>query len=193
MKQIPVVFIFLLALFMACQPHRSTTGKDNTRADTARFFATAPFFKDQIQYVDLRNFPIYKISIVNGKKDSSVLTKEQFTEWAGIFLSKDISSPKKAGLYKESVFNDLSTGSITLTYTPVNGEDSIQNVEVLLAQETSQVKRIFIKSIYNHGDTVITEQCSWKANKSFHINRSYTTKTGYQKTELNYINWNDTP
>ena len=193
MKQIPFLSLFLLMILLSCQSHPSKKEKDKSKSDTARFFAIAPFFKEQIQYVDLRNFPIYKITVVDGKKDSVGLTKEAFIEWASIFLDKDISTPEKAAGYKESVFNDLSTGSITLNYSPLDGEAVIQNIDVLLVQETSQVKRIMIKSIYNHGDTAITEQCSWKTDKSFQVNRSYTTKSGYQKTALNYINWNDKP
>ena len=193
MKQIPVLSLFLLMILTACQSHPSKNGKDKAKSDTARFFAIAPFFKEQLQYVDLRNFTIYKVTVVDGKKDSVALTKEDFSKWAAIFLDKDISTPEKAAGYKESVFNDLSTGSITLNYSPLNGEAIIQNIDVLLVQETGQVKRIMIKSIYNHGDTAITEQCSWKTDKSFRVNRSYTTKNGFQKTELNYINWNDKP
>ncbi len=193
MKQIRVAFLFLLIIILGCQSRNAKNGKRASIADTAKYFATTPFIKSQIQYVDLRNFPIYKITVMDGKKDSVSLSKEDFSRWAGVFLDKDISGPEKAAGYKESVFNDLSTGSITINYSPLNGEAVIQNVDILLAQETSQVKRILIKSVYNHGDTMITELCSWKTDKSFQVNRSYTTKSGYQKTELNTINWNDTP
>ncbi len=192
MKQTLPVSMLLLVFLFGCQLHSAKNGKGVSKADTAKFFATYPFFKEQIQYVDLRNFPIYKLTIVDGKKDSAILSKEEFGKWASLFLDKDISVPDKAGGYKESVFNDLSTGSVTLAYSPLDGEATIQNVDVLLAQETSQVKRILIRSLYYHGDTLVTESCSWKTDKSFRVNRSYTTKSGYHKTELNYINWNDT-
>ena len=193
MKQITAASLLSLIILFGCQSRNAKNGNGSTHSDTAKFFATTSFFKSQIQYVDLRNFPIYKISIVDGKRDSVALSKEAFSQWAALFLEKDISVPEKAAGYKESVFNDLSTGSITLNYSPLDGEAVIQNIDVLLEQETSQVKRILIKSVYNHGDTTITEQCSWKTDKSFQVNRSYTTKSGYQRTELNTINWNDKP
>ncbi len=192
MKQL-IAFLFLLAGVTACTSRNGNTGKENIKTDTAKIFATTPFFKQQIEYVDLRNFPIYRITVIDGKKDSTAISKEEFIKWAGIFLDKDISVPQTAAGYKESVFNDLSTGSITLNYSPINGEANIQNIDVLLAQETNQVKRILIRSVYNRGDTLVTESCSWKADKSFQVNRSYTTKSGYHKTELNLINWNDKP
>lgn len=193
MKQLLVPFLSLLICITACKSGNQKAIKEKSGTDTAKYFATASFFKQQIQYVDLRNFPIYRISVVDGKKDSTPISKEEFIKWAGIFLDKDISAPQTASGYKESVFSDLSTGSITLNYSPINGEANIQNIDVLLAQETNMVKRILIRSVYNRGDTLVTESCSWKADKSFQINRSYTTKSGYSKTELNFINWNDKP
>ena len=193
MKRIPVMLFPLLTFIMACRSGTTKTGEAALKTDTAKYFATTPFFKEQIQYVDLRNFSIYKISVIDGRKDSGVLTKDDFAKWAGIFLDKDISGPQTAKGYRESVFNDLSTGSITLNYSPLDGEATIQNIDVLLAQETSQVKSIIIRSVYDRGDTLVTELCSWKADKSFQVNRSFTTKSGYQRTELNFINWNDKP
>jgi len=193
MKRIPVLLFSMLTLIMACQSGTTKDGKGALKSDTAKYFATTPFFKEQMQYVDLRNFLIYKITVIDGKKDSVMLTKDDFAKWARIFLDKDISGPQIAKGYKESVFNDLSTGSITLNYSPLDGEATIQNIDVLLSQETNQVKRIMIRSVYNRGDTLVTELCSWKADKSFQVNRSSTTKSGYQRTELNNINWNDKP
>ena len=193
MRTITPTFLFLLLQTIACHSNQTDTGKKIPVSDTRKFYPTGLFIKEQIQYVDLRNFYIYKITVTNGEKDSTAITKDQFIEWATIFLDKDISLPGRKGLYKEDVFQDLSTGSLTLNYTPVNPDAPIQNMAVLLAEETNLVKRIFIKTIYTRGDTLVTEQCNWKANKSFQVNRIFTTMNGYRRTELNFINWNDKP
>lgn len=193
MKPIASSLLFSLLLTIACQSNRTETGKRSPISDTGNFYPIGLFIKEQIQYVDLRDFYIYKVSVTDGKKDSAAITKDQFIEWANIFPDKDISLPEKKGFYREDVFHDLSTGSLILNYTPVNPEAPIQNIAVLLAEETNLVKRIFIKTVYTRGDTLVTEQCNWKANKSFQVNRIFTTGNGYKRTELNYINWNDTP
>ncbi len=193
MKQLSAVLVIIIILSMACQSKPPKTGSALSGTDTGKFYPVSNFIKDQIRYVDLRNFTIYKITTINGKRDSAALTKDQFIQWASLFLDKDISSPKTASQYKESVFSDLSTGSVTLNYTPVNREAIIQNIDVLLSTETNLVKRIFIKTVFERGDTTVTEQYSWKTDKSFQVNRSFTTKNGYNATELNYINWNEKP
>lgn len=191
----PILFLLLgiLSCITACKQGPADKGKNTPKTDTGKFYALGVYFKEQIQYVDLRNFPIYQINTLNGKRDSVALSKEQFIAETRIFTEKDISTPSLSGGYRETVFNDLSTGSITLNYTPVNGEAPIQNIDILLSQETNQVKRVFIKSIYTRGDTTITEICSWKTDKSCQINRSYITQTGSKGTELHFINWNDKP
>lgn len=162
-------------------------------ADTAKFYPLTGFFKTQIEYVDLRNFPLYLIRTIDGKKDSTTINKDTFISLATVFLNRAISEQKVKALYKETVFHDLSTGSYTLNYSTVDPSVEVRSIDILLDEETNYVKRVFIKSIYLRGDTSIEEQCNWKAFKSFQINRSLQTNTGYASTELNYINWNDTP
>jgi hypothetical protein len=69
--------------------------------------------------------------------------------------------------------------------------EPIQNIDILLDENTSIVKRVFVRTEINHNDTSIIEQCNWKADKSFQINRVSKTPSGYVSNEFNYINWND--
>ncbi len=186
-------FVLLIMGLFACNNHTADQHSSTPPADTAKFFPLRTFFKEQIQYVDLRNFNIYRISVKDGKKDSVSLSKEAFASIAATFLTHDISAPQIKIRYQESVFHDLSTGSVTLNYKPGNSDATVQNIDILLDEETNLVKRVFIRTSYNKGDTSFAEQYNWKANKSFQINRTISTKNGYHSTELNYINWNDKP
>ncbi|MES2004558.1 MAG: hypothetical protein V4450_08555 [Bacteroidota bacterium] len=191
MKLLPLL-IFSAILF-ACnsRPHQNTNAAPDI--DTAKFYPLHSFFKEQIQYVDLRSFNIYKITVKDGKKDSTGISKDGFLAMAAIFLKRDLSDPNEKIRYKETVFQDLSTGSITFNYTPIDPKATVQNIDILLDEETHTVKRVFIRSVYTSGDSTINEQCNWKAGMSFQVNRTISTKTGYTSTELNYINWNDKP
>lgn len=190
-----LVFIFLLLLLGTACTSKKPAGKNQQAqlADTAKFYPLRNFFKEQIQYVDLRNFPIYQLKTTDGVKDSSAITKDQFIQLAGIFLQHDISEPAVKVLYQESVFQDLGTASVTINYTTTRADAAVKNIDILLDEGTNLVKRVFIRCQHTSGDTTIEEQCNWKANKSFQLNRTYRTPGGYQKEELNYINWNDTP
>jgi hypothetical protein len=193
MKIVQGSFFIIVLILSSCRNHTPQTKTVAQVADTAKFYPLRSFFTEQIQYVDLRNFPIYRIRITDGKKDSASLTKEQFTELAGVFLSRDLSAPGIKALYKETVFQDLSTNSITLNYQPNDQKAEVQNIDILLDESTQLVKRVFIRSAYYKGDTSVTEQCNWKANKSFQVNRTMIAGNGYTSTERNFVNWNDKP
>jgi hypothetical protein len=193
MKLLSAILGIYIMTLVACQSKPPNKQPATQPSDTSKFYPLRNFFTEEIQYVDLRSFPIYRVTVKDGKKDSSAISKEEFISLAGIFLERDISDPVIKALYKETVFHDLSTGSITLNYTPVNNDARVQNIDVLLDEQTNIVKRVFIRSVYKKADTSISEQCNWKAGKSFQVNRSFSAKNGYASTELNYVNWNDTP
>ena len=194
MKMLPVSIFLLLLLGTACTS-KKPAGKNQQAqlADTAKFYPLRNFFKEQIQYVDLRNFPIYQLKTTDGVKDSSAITKDQFIQLAGIFLQHDISESALKVLYPLSVFQDFGISSVTINYTTTRADAAVKNIDILLDEGTNLVKRVFIRCQHTSGDTTIEEQCNWKANKSFQLNRTYRTPGGYKKEELNYINWNDTP
>lgn len=193
MKYSFVAVFCLLLIAIACNTNQAVKKPDNKLpiADTGRFYPLADFFKEQIRYVDLHDFPIYRITVKNGKRDSSAITKDTFAAIAAGFLRRDISEPGQKILYKESVFEDLSTASVTFNYTTADPNVLVQNIDILLDEQTKMVKRVFIRSSYKLGDTTVQEQYNWKANKSFQINQTMSTANGYQSTEFNFINWND--
>jgi hypothetical protein len=186
--------LFLLLAFFSCKNAAPApkTKEELQATDTAHFYPLETYFKDQIQYVDLRNFNLYRITVKNGIRDSAAISKDEFLAVASTFLRYDIAEPAVKALYRETSFEDLSTGSLTLNYKPDDKKATVQNIDVLMDQEGHMVKRIFIRAIYTKGDTTVTEQCSWKSNRSLQVNRSIEAKN-YNVTELNFINWDDTP
>lgn len=191
--KLPGLFLFIILTAAAISCKNSPPKEQAVPvADTAHFYPLNVYFKEQMEYVDLRAFPIYRITTKDGKRDSVSISKEEFLSMAQTFLQHDIAAPEVKALYKESSFEDLSTGSLTLNYKPVEKNAVVQNIDVLMDQEGRAVKRVFIRAVYSKGDTTITEQCSWKTNKSFQLNRSKEAPD-YTSTELNFVNWNDRP
>jgi hypothetical protein len=158
--------------------------------DTAKFFPITPFIKEQIAFVDLRNFSIKKFSSLQGKTDSAIITKNEFISTANLFLLVATEFEKNKYRFKENVFRDLSTNSYTLNYTPTDPSSAaIQNIDILLTEETNYPKRVFIKKLLNKGDTSITEQFNWKTNKSLQITRYSVMGTQYAETAVTTISW----
>ncbi len=185
------ICLFILLFIMASCKNKKIAKTERSNTDTTKFFALTSFFNEQIVDVDLRAYPIYLIKELNGKKDSMGIDKDVFKSYAAIFLNKDVSSPEMHDKYTETVFHDLSTKSYTLNYRPKSVNEPIQNIDILLDENTNLVKRVFIRTETMIKDTSIIEQCNWKADKSFQINRFSRTPSGYVSNEFNYVNWND--
>jgi hypothetical protein len=160
-------------------------------ADTSRYYPLESFYRAQIEYVDLRNFPIYRIRTIDGKKDSAAMSKDEFVAFAkGLFYSQTFR-PEDKRRYRESVFEDESTDSYTLNYAALDTDLVVRSVDILLNRQSNAVKRVFVKSFYRPSpDTLVEQVFSLKADKSMQLSKTITADN-YNRTELNYINWND--
>ncbi|MEI7626598.1 MAG: hypothetical protein WCJ80_00090 [Bacteroidota bacterium] len=184
-------YLIVILFIMAGCKNKKAIKNEKPNSDTTKFYALHSFFNEQIVDVDLRAYPIYLIKERNGKRDSIGIDKELFKSMASAFLNKDISTPEMHDKFTESVFHDLSTNSYTLNYRPKSVDEPIQNIDILLDENTNIVKRVFIRIETMNKDTSIVEQWNWKAGKSFQINRFSKTPSGYVSNEFNYVNWND--
>ncbi len=163
-----------------------------TITDTTSFFSTRDFFSNEIKQVQSTPYFMYKIVTgADGKKDSVVCSVDVFTALAQQFTACDIAEKGVKENYKESVFKDNSTKSITLNYTALNKALPVQNIDVLLNDETNKVKRVFIRKAEDKQDSLVTTNYSWKAGKSFMINKSVEKNDGTKYTVQTLVDWND--
>lgn len=163
-----------------------------TAPDTSKFFPLNDFLIADIKDVQQTPYLIYKISVhENKKRDSSAITKDEYNKFANQFLQRSISTSSSKLSYKEVVFHDLSTKSYTINYTATDPDLYVKDISILLDDGTNKIKRVFIHCLKDNGDSTIIEQYSWKAGKSFQINKSIQRKDGSSLEEQNSIIWND--
>ena len=106
-------------------------------------------------------------------------------------MEKDITKKEIKHFYKEDVFRDLSTKCITFSYSTKNKELEIQNIDVLLNEETMSVKFVFIRTNQTIGDSNIITQMSWKTGKNFLINKTVIKSDGTKSITQQYVCWNN--
>ena len=183
--------VFALAA-QSCGTKNKSTISAKSIVDTAKYFSLSPYFKEQAAFVDLRNFNITQQTIIQNKTTSIKISKEAYLKWNTLFITEANWFEKNKNLFKENVFKDLSTQSYTLNYTPFDYTLSpIQNIDILLSDETNLPKRIFIKKVFNKGDTTITEHFNWKTDKSFQLTSFRSAPSGFSQSTLISVNWND--
>jgi len=141
-------------------------------SDSLNFFPVNVYIQGQISRVDTLATVIYKISINGTNRDSVLITKQEFKQLAQPFLEYDISNKQLHKFYKETVFADQTTQSLTFNYTAMVDTLPLRSIDVLLDKTGQQVKNVFISKEKAAGDSVITEKNGWKNDESFFINQA---------------------
>ena len=195
MKQTLFTFSLLTILFLACKNNKVNTPapppQDNTY-DTSTFFDVKGFFQGEIKDVTTTPYFIYTtITQDERKKDSMHLTTTDFVQLAQEFLEKDITDQSIKHFYKEDVFRDLTTKSVTFSYSTKNKDLDVQNIDILLDEETNKVNFVFIRSNKTVGDSTIITQYNWKRGKNFLINRAILRSDGSRHSSQQFVSWND--
>ncbi len=104
-------------------------------------------------------------------------------------VAVDISDGAMKKKYKESAFDDASTGSLTLDYSTQDSAMYIQSIDLLLAEDDQHVKRVFMSTFERGGDSSVVSKLGWKPGRNFYINRLIRYGNGQEITEQNRVVW----
>jgi hypothetical protein len=189
-----VVFFIVISIVYSCKENATNnetrpTVKSNKEADSTSYFQVAAFIQKQIDEVNRTPYFIYKLTVVDAKKDSTAIDNARFNEIAKQFLQPDINDPSLKKYYTESIFFDETTKSFTLSYTTSNKELEVQNVDVLLEEDGKTVKRILIRKFKSLGDGSAIEQLSWKPNERLQV-ISRLSSPGTESSTQTVVVWN---
>lgn len=188
-KKTAVASILILALG-SCSSRPTPGEAALPSTDSSIFYPVLEYFVTQIAHADSLSNIIYTYKDSENKKDSSIINSLQFRELAQPFVNNNINDISIKKYYKESVFNDVSTGSNTFTYTSVNADLPLQTIDILLDTTTDAVKRIFITKNFFLGDSLITEKLAWKTDHSFTITRLLQLPNKKETTQQINVLWN---
>lgn len=184
-------FALIVLLLYSCKSSSHKEKSSNQTKDTAQFYPVTDYLKEQIRQVDNTPYFIYRITVKNGKRDSSVINQKTFDSLANEFVKDDITKPPLKNSYTENIFEDVSTNSYTLSYTTSSPKLNLQNIDILLSRDDQKVKWVFMNKIEVNDSTTITKKLGWKPDRRFYINETETDKNGKVLEEQNTIVWND--
>lgn len=182
--------IALVTIVSACKQSKKQQNTNSSAiSDTSKFYPLDNFFAEQIKYVDLRNFVIQKTISVDSFKTTKIIDKEIFLIDASkiLYLSKKFTLNKQ--LYKEVVYQDLSTDSYTINYTAINASTPLQRIDILLSEETKIIKRVLMREVNKANGIVTTQQINWEADHQFQFTVSKENE-GRITNEVILISWN---
>jgi hypothetical protein len=195
MRKLLYSSLILLVLVSACKSKKNNTTSDADQAntsDTTTFYDIKGFFESEINDVKTTPYFIYtKITKDDKKQDSMPVKPKDFIELAKPFIETDITQKEIKHFYKEDIFRDLSTKSITFSYSTKNKELDIQNVDVLVNEETNKVNFVIMRTNKTVGDSTIISQMNWNKGKSFFINKTILKKEGNKSSTQQLVSWNN--
>ena len=186
------LFVLLLGsvLILSCGNNENEKVTAKKADSTTVYYPINGYIRQQIKDVDTTPYYLYRLLVIGKKKDSSVVDRATFDADTKQFLLPQLEGDVFKKSFEESVFDDESTNSVTLTYTPKSKDNIVQNASVLLDKQTQQVKWIFISTLSNGGDSTLIQRIGWKGDESCYINKviSYKGKPETQR-QLSFV-WN---
>ena len=191
-KQIvpPAFYTLLMFLFFSCGDKQTKQAADTTD-NSSVYYPVNSYIRQQIKDVDTTPYFLYRLATVDNKKDSAIINRATFDTEMKMFLLPQLEEKALRKDFTEAAFDDESTGSITLTYTPKSKDNPVQNVSVLLDKDNQQVKWIFINTLMSNSDSTVIQRIGWKGGKSCYINTSISYKNKAQtQRQLQFV-WND--
>ncbi|TDH19787.1 hypothetical protein EXU57_22265 [Segetibacter sp. 3557_3] len=185
------VSLLLISFLLACRQNPADDKTETNAKDTISFFQVGDYIQAEINEVNRTPYFIYKIEKQDGKLDSTAINNEVFNQLSKAFLQTDINDPSLKANYDENVFHDQTTKSYTLNYTTTNKALPVQSVDVLLNEDAQTVKRIFIRKLYDYGDSSVIEQLSWKPRQRFQVNRLTRHEDATESEKELIVVWNN--
>lgn len=142
-------------------------------------------------YIDSMPLAVLKYTTVNHVTDTSIVEKKDFKAIAATFMTPDIGSPELKPQYEETSFIDATLGTMTLTYIAKNEKTAIRKADILLKQENTGVKNIYIEKIIPGTDSTITKKMLWTANRNCQITTLVQKKDQPEAITLERYVWDD--
>jgi len=186
------ILLFFLIPFVSCESKQSkAVKKEVSLSDTAKFYSIERYIKDEMQFVDLRDFAITETKITAGDSTTKSITKDEFLSIASEILNNTNWFAQNKFLFKETVFQDLGTESYTINYQTDKAD--IKSIDLLLNEQTNLPKRLFIRMIHKEGEITSTIQYSWVTGKQFSIAKSVKNNTALIEQSSKTIQWINKP
>jgi hypothetical protein len=181
-----------IIVFTACKDkEKKITVENQVNNDTIPFYPYLTEIGKEIDSIN-NNKVALKLAVTDSanKLVKSQIDIVKLKALIAPFLQKDITVKPIKQFYKESVFNDLTTVSTIMNYTTNKDSLPVKSVDVLLnASNTSEIKRLDMKVIYDKSDSVITENYSWIFKKAFYVLRYAQAANGKGVATKINVSW----
>lgn len=168
-KQLFISFILLTFALYNCTNNNTSSDQSKDDTDGKAFYPVGNYILSQLAYIDSMPLAVIKYTIIDSATDTSIMEKKEFRHIAAAFMTPDISLPELRSQYEEHSFIDATLGTITLTYIARNDNLPLRKADILLDQENTGVKTVYIEKIIPGADSSVVKKMLWVANQNCQI------------------------
>ncbi len=186
MKQL-FLFSFCLSILFACN-NSSRTAEINEDVNKT-FFPIAGTIQTELKEIDSLPVAIIKYTQIGERLDTSIFPKEDMKLLVNELIHPDISSPELKKYYKETVFMDNTTNTVTMSYATEHEEPVIKKIEVTINPENQRVKTIYVEKQEKKSDSNVVKKMIWACGKSLQITSLVNQKNVGESVQTSKYVW----
>lgn len=161
----PFIFLFAGIFATGCGPQKESPPKPPASEKEDSFFPVTQYILGQLKELDSLPVTPLKITIKNGKQDSTWIKRQEIRSLAQPFLTPVIDSIHWYKSFSQRSFLDQTINAFTFSYDPAGplpDTIALRRWDVYVDPGTSKVKRIFIVKQLDNNNAPQTIQLTWK-------------------------------
>ena len=162
---------------------------NNKQEKKEAYVHVTEFFSGELSSLRTDTFEIYRqLQVDSGKAIPSATSFASVEKDITPFLVDDIKPRTFEKGFKEAAFADASTNSITFTYTSLNEDCPIQQVDVHVQPATETIDKVYITRNCMQGDTAVQQKILWIKGNHYSLYTQYVLGN-YAKQTIEKISW----
>lgn len=191
MKKLLCLTAFLIVVASACKNKSGSSSAEQQTDDSTHkeYYPISSFIQSQVNKLDSLPLAVIKYTTVGNKTDTAVIDKKDFASIAGYFATPDITAPGIKEQIEENSFIDASIGTIALTYTAKNDTIALRRADVLLKQDDSRVRTIYIEK----KEASAVKKMLWTTDRNILVTTIQQATNTPEKVTIEKYVWDDRP
>ena len=181
-----MLYFFSLLFLSAC--NSSNPAGKNEGPDKV-FFPIAGTILAELRNIDSLPIAIIKYTTAGDRRDTVIFDKKSMRIVADELIKPDISLPDSKKYYKETVFMDNTTNSVTMSYTTEDEKPEIRKIEVTIDPDNQRVKSIYVEKLNHFDDSTKVRKMIWTPGKNLQVISLINEKEGSEKIRTEKYEW----
>jgi hypothetical protein len=180
-----ILCLFSFVTLLSCNSSDPVKNEDLDKT----FFPIAGTILAELKNIDSLPIAIIKYTVTGDRKDTSIFKKEDMNAVADQLTEPDISLPEYKKYYKETVFMDNTTNTITMSYDTEDEKPEVRKIEVVIDANNQRVKTIYVEKLAQYDDSSLLKKMIWATGKNLQVISIVNKKSEPESVKMEKYEW----